>query len=175
VPAIADAFRGLASFIDSAPPPLLMLAMVVLTLPLHALIHELGHAGAALALRPGRVAVSVGAERPLVACAMGRMTIAFNPLVLPWRVSAACAYKTPSSQNEAALIAIAGPAASIATCILAWETVGRVDPGLLHAALWAWTLVSFVAAIANLVPYTFTDSRGHRGRSDGATILAALR
>jgi hypothetical protein len=171
VSAIEGALHG---FLDSSPPTLVMLTMVLLALPPNALVHELGHAGAALALRPGRVAVSVGSEQPLVVWDLGRMTIAVNPLVLPWRLGAACAYEAPETRAQAALIAFAGPAASMATCLLAWSALAFLGPGLLHAFLWGLTFVSLITTVVSLAPFSFNDAQGNRRGSDGAIILAAL-
>jgi hypothetical protein len=175
VSTIADFLRLLAIFLESGPTFLVTLAMLFLAMPPLVLVHELGHAGAALALRPGPVSVSVGAERPLVLCGIGRMTIAINPLMFPWRPRAVCGYKTPQSPGQAALIAFAGPAASIVACILGWDALTLVEPGLLHDFIWVWTFVSVMIAVLNLLPFTFKDSHGNRRGSDGAMILAALR
>lgn len=173
--AIADFLRQIAIFLEAGPALLITAVMLVLAMPPMALVHELGHAAAALALRPGPVAVSVGGERSLVVCNMGRMTIRINPLTLPWRSVGVTGFKPPESRAQASAIALAGPAASIVGCILGWDALTLVEPGLLHDFLWVFTLVSLTTAIFNLVPFTFKDSQGHRRRSDGATILAAIR
>ncbi len=172
---IADFLRQLAIFLESGPTFLVTFAMLFFAMPPLTVVHELGHAGAALALRPGPVSVSVGAERPLVLCSIGRMTIAINPVMLPWRPRAVCGYKPPETPGQAALIAFAGPAASIVACIVGWDALTLVEPGWFHDFLWVWTFVSFMVAIVNLVPFTFKDARGNRRGSDGALILAALR
>jgi hypothetical protein len=175
VSAFDNALRGFMTFMDSGPAPPILLGLILLTHPLLSLVHELGHAGAALALLPGRVAVTIGGQPPVVVRDLGRMTIALHPVMLPWRFHAACTYEAQGSRAETAVIALTGPAASLLTCIVMWSALVRVGPGLVHDVLFVMTLVSLVEAVGNLVPMTLTDSRGIRRRTDGATILAALR
>jgi hypothetical protein len=167
--------EGFMTLMDAAPPPWAWLVLFFLTEPLHALIHELGHGAAALALRPGRVAVAIGRRPPLVVWRLGRMTISFHLLMPLWRNHADCTHEAEGSRGEAALIALAGPAASLLTCIVAWSALVRVGSGLLHDLLFAMTFISFISAVGNLVPLTVTDYRGTRRRTDGAVIVAALR
>jgi hypothetical protein len=176
VSSIDQALHEFTNFMDGGPPPpWIVLPLFVLSQPLLALVHELGHAGAALALSSGRVAIAIGRYPPLVARDLGRMTIAFHPVAPILRNHAECTPPAPKSRTEDALVALAGPAASLVTCIVARSALVHVSPGLLHDALWMVTFLSLVATVGNLVPFTFTDSQGRRRRSDGATILAALR
>jgi hypothetical protein len=176
VSAIDLALHEFTNFMDGGPPPpWVVLPLFVLTKPLLALVHELGHAGAALALSSGRVAIAIGRRPPLIARDLGRLTIAFHPLAPVFRNHAECTHPAPRSRAEDALIALAGPAASLLTCVVARSALVHVSHGLLHDTLWMITFLSLVATVGNLVPFTFTDSQGRRRRSDGATIVAALR
>jgi hypothetical protein len=170
VSAVGHVLRELTTFVDSGPPPWFLLLLIFVTYPVVSLVHELGHAGAALALLPGRVAITVGGHQPLVACDLGRMALAIHPVALPWRFHATCAYEAPASRVESALIALAGPAASLLTAIGLSNALARAGAGLLHDVLWTLTFCSLGAAIVNLVPFTFTNRP-----SDGALIVAALR
>jgi hypothetical protein len=175
MPTLASFLSGLTNFIDAVPPPWVLLPLALLTQPILALVHELGHGAAALALLPGRVTVAIGRTPPLVTCNAQRMTIAFHPVAPFWRNSATCAWDGTASPTQAALIASAGPAASLLTCIVAWSALLLVGPSLLRDLLWVMAFVSLGSALGNLVPFTFKDSRGTPRRSDGAIIVAALR
>jgi hypothetical protein len=151
------------------------LALIFLTAPLLSLLHELGHAGAALVLLPGRVVVRVGGPKPLVIREAGRLTVGLHPVMVPWRFDAVCAYEAPGSRLETAVVALAGPAASLITGMVAASAFVRVEPGLPHDLLGVMTLASFFTVIVCLLPLTLTDSTGARLKTDGATVVAALR
>jgi len=151
------------------------LALIVLTAPLLSLLHELGHAAAALVLLPGRVIVRVGGSKPLVISEAGRLTVGLHPVMVPWRFDAVCAYEAPSSRLETALIALAGPAASLITGIVAVGAFVRVEPGFVHDLFGVMTAASFFTVVVCLLPLRLTDSTGTRLQTDGATVVAALR
>jgi len=98
VPALADFLRHVATFLEAGPGPFITLAMLFVVLPPLVLAHELGHAGAALALRPGQVTVSVGSRKRLVACTIGRLTVGMHVLMLPWRAGGLCGYTPQESR-----------------------------------------------------------------------------
>lgn len=176
MPALASVLSGLTNFIDAVPQPWVLLPLVLVIQPPLALVHELGHGAAALALLPGRVAVAIGRRPPLVVRRVRRMTIALHPVAPFWRNNATCAWEGRPSTTEAALIASAGPGASLLTSIIAWSAVLLVGgPGLPRDVLWVAAFVSLGSAIGNLVPFTFSDARGAPRRSDGAIIVAAFR
>lgn len=107
---------------------------------------------------------------------LGRITIRFHPLVLPWRFDAVCDDDTHQSRAEAVVIALAGPAASVATGIVAWVAL-RTTSGapVLDDVLAVATLGLFATAIVCLIPLTLTDTCGETMRTDGACVLAAMR
>jgi len=173
---IDHAVRGFQSFMDGGPPLPVSLALLFLTAPFLALLHELGHAVAALVLLPGRVVVQIGGgSKPMVVSEAGRLAVGFHPVMLPWRFDAVCAYEAPSSRVETAVIALAGPAASFITGTGAVSAFVRTESGLLHDLLGVMTLASFFTVVVCLVPLTLTDSTGARLQTDGATVVAALR
>ena len=138
--------------------------------------HELGHALAALVLLPGRVLIRVGGPQPLGAVDVGRMNVAFHPLVLPWRFDAVCSYDADSaSRAETVVIALAGPAASLVAGVFALNALEHAGPGLLHDVLRVATLLALGSVVICLVPLTLTDAQGTRLRTDGATVIDALR
>lgn len=173
---IDDALRGFTEFMDGGPSLPITLAIFLFTAPVLGLAHELGHALAALVLLPGRVLVQVGGPRPLLTGEAGRLTIAVHPLVLPWRFDAVCAYEdAPASRLETVVIALAGPAASFIVGMVSLSVYAQLEPGLLHTVVGLIALASFFSVVVCLVPMTLTDSRGMRLRTDGATVVAALR
>jgi hypothetical protein len=177
VSAVDGALRGFTSFMDSGPPPpWILLPLCLVTMPLLTLVHELGHAGAALALRPGRRVWVIVGHRPHLArphptdwVVLGPLAIAFS--LLPALGRNECVYDEPAaSRTERALIAFAGPVATLCACLIAWNGLIRVGPGLLHDLLWVVTWFELIAVVVNLWPFTFKDGT----RSDGANIVAAL-
>jgi hypothetical protein len=175
VSVIDQAVRGFENFMDKGPPLPVTLALIFLTAPLLSLLHELGHAGAALVLLPGRVVIRVGSSKPMLVHDAGRLTVGYHPVMAPWRFDAVCTYEAPSSRVETALIALAGPAASLVTGIVAASVFVRVEPGLLHDLFGVTMAASFFTVLICLVPMTLTDSTGAKLRTDGATVLAVLR
>lgn len=166
-----DILRGIP---EGVPPPWVLVPMLLLATAPLTVLHELGHAAAALALTPGRVGVAMGRQPSLAACSVGRMTVACHPVMLPWRLHAGCVHDPASPAREAA-IALAGPASSLLSCIVAASALVRVESGLVYDALFVMTYVALFTAVGNLVPLTFTDSRGARTRTDGAIVVDALR
>jgi hypothetical protein len=78
--------------------------------------------------------------------------------------------------RDVLLIALAGPAASLAgTVISAWALSAASPPGVVHDLLWAATLTG-VFGVLNLVPLRLQEGRtGPTFRSDGRLALDALR
>jgi hypothetical protein len=171
-----DGVRGFMNFMDSGPSIPLTLAIALLLAPVLGLIHDLGHATAALVLLPGRVLVRVGGPQPLGAVDVGRMNVSFHPLVLPWRFDAVCSYEADSaSRAETIAIALAGPAASLVAGVFALNALEHAGSGPLHDVLKVATLLSLGSVVVCLLPFTLTDSQGTRLRTDGATAIDALR
>ena len=171
--AVDTILRGFANFMDSMPPVVNFLPLAFLVVPPLALIHELGHAAAALVLRPGeRVGVVVGRPPHLVRFVLGgRLFIAYRPLLPLWRIDGVCIYENMASPTVHAVIASAGPAATLATCLIAWNALALVGPGMLHDILWTIVLFELFSFVGNMLPLTSQDGK----RSDGATILAGFR
>jgi hypothetical protein len=161
------------TFTDGGPPSIwILVAMYLLTMPCLALVHELGHAAAALALRPGAVVVAIGRPPHLLHLILGRMTILFDPWIGLWGAQAECAHQRAETRKQDALIAAAGPAASLLACIVTRSMLVRLEPGLLHDAL-AVITVYLLSGVFNLIPISFTR-HGTRVRSDGRIIVDAL-
>jgi hypothetical protein len=174
VSVIQQAAHAFITFMDGGPPPAwILVSFYLLTMPFLLLLHELGHAAAALALRPGGVAVGIGREPHLFHIVLGRLMVAFHPWVGFWRAHGVCMYQRPESRTEDAIIAAAGPAASLLACIVTRTMLVNVSPGLLHDALAVMTLYLLSTGVVSLVPRSF-DRHGTRMRSDGGLIVDAL-
>lgn len=173
---IDQLLRDFVEFMDDLPPFPVLLAILVCVGPFLTLAHELGHALAALLLLPGRVVVLVGHREPLAAFELGRLTVGFHPLTVPGRFDGMCAYD-PSGErrSDTALIALAGPAASLVTGLFAWSLLGAVPGGLVHDVVAVVVATEIFSVIVCLTPLTLTDSKGITLRTDGASALAALR
>lgn len=174
---VDELLRSFVDFMDGLPSIPLMLAIALATAPLLALFHELGHAVVAVSRLPGRVHVTVGGEDSLISFELGRIAVSLHPLVLPWRFDGVCAYETESeSRVDAIVIALAGPAASLAVGISGFALVGAVTmASWLEIFIAVASFNSVGMAIICLVPMTLTDTRGTTLRTDGANVLAALR
>ena len=153
---------------------LFFITIAVAAAPL-ALVHELGHALAAVTRLPGPVTVRVGRDKPLVTFAIGRITIRFHPFVAPWRWHCYCCFASLPGRTDMVWIALAGRAASIATGLLAIAACSLIGTGTVHEIASYIAFDSLFTGLLCLVPMTLTDSRGLRLRTDGALALAALR
>jgi hypothetical protein len=121
--------------------------------------------------------VAIGQPPPLATAQLGRITICFHPVLLPWRFDAVCAYDDgPASRADAALIALAGPAASLLTGLAAWAAL-LASPGatMVDGVLGIVAFASLATTLVCLTPLTLTDSSGTTLRTDGAVVLTAVR
>jgi hypothetical protein len=167
----------LVHFMDGLPSLPVLLVIAVLVEPALMLLHELGHAVAAASRLPGPVLVRVGGERPLLSGSLGRVRLLLHPIVLPWRFDGRCVYDARSqTRADAVVIALAGPAASFASGLLAWmalHSLGTASP--LHALFEVATFLALGTGLICLVPLTLHDAKGTRLRTDGAIVVAAMR
>jgi hypothetical protein len=152
-----------------------------LVTPLLVVVHELGHAVAAVALTPQRVMIRIGGEPYLVRFALGRIDVRFHPTGYIAHCDLDTRVITP---GRLALVALAGPVTSIAFA-------GAVAP--LAVALYGGSFVLFwivaVAAaeslfigVSNAVPFQHLPSwwpgglqTDEDGPSDGLLALSALK
>lgn len=177
VPREADVIFDFARFIDGLPSIPVLLAIVVIVEPVLILLHELGHAAAAVSRLPGPVVVRVGGVKPLITINMGRVQLRLHPIVVPWRFDGQCIYETRfQTRADAVVIALAGPALSLATGLLAWLALGFTGAASpLHSILQVATLLAVGSGVLCLIPLTLQDTKGTRLRTDGALVVAALR
>jgi hypothetical protein len=157
--------------------PTLLLAWCVAILlagPVVLLVHELGHALAALALTRGPVVVQTG-RRSFLTPRIGRLTLALGPGGLQ---AGACWHLAPDTPRAEAIIAAAGPLASLSTALLAGGACLAFDPpraaGL---ALPALAVLGALDAIGNLWPALHPARRTVTGapqESDGRIVARCL-
>jgi hypothetical protein len=164
-----------ADFMDGISWPLFFVTLAVVAAPL-ALVHELGHAVIAVLRLPGQVIVRVGGDNPTATLDLGRIAVRFHPIVRPWRADAVCLISDTASRADTVLIALGGPAASIAAGLLAFAGAQSVvTSGTAHDILTYVAIEGLFSGFLCLVPMTLTDSRGVRMRTDGALAIRAIR
>lgn len=155
-----------------APLPSLLQLMVAL--PVSVLLHELAHAGMALALTRGKVLVVVG-YGPGMKLHMGRLALHVSPLA----ASGCCVHRATRESSDRAIIAAAGPVASIFLAVLGWR-VAEALAGSHPFVAGMFAALGVVGAFTTLltalpVRYPAALAIGDDRDSDGMTVLRALR
>ena len=147
---------------------------ILLAGPLVMLIHELGHAVAALVLTRGPVVVQTG-RRAFLTPRIGRLTLAIGPGGLQ---AGACWHRAPDTQGREAVIAAAGPIASLALATIAGCACLALDPSRTAGlALAAIAVLGILDAIGNLIPLLHPARRTVTGapqESDGRIVARCL-
>ena len=150
------------------------LLTLLIALPLAVLGHELAHAGMALATTRGKVLVIVG-YGPGVSMSLGRLALRLSPFA----ASGCCFHRATRASSDRALIAAAGPIASLLIAVLGWRTgqaIGdeHVFLGGLCTSLGA---VSGVMTLLTALPVRYPSSLAVGGSpdSDGLTVVKTLR
>jgi len=148
----------------------------LLTLMPSILVHEVGHAIAALRLTDGPVLVKVGRPRSLIRFRVGRMLFGLHPLMsfgVPF--AGFCAHAPASSRGRVVVIALAGPAASLFLAGAMGALALSASAGSTARAAFAFVaMLATIEVVHNLVPRTKTKG-GMTVRSDGLVALDALR
>ncbi len=157
--------------------PTLLLAWclaILLVGPLVMLLHELGHALAALALTRGPVVLQTG-RRAFVTTRVGRLTLALGPAGIQ---AGACWHLAPESRRAEAAIAAAGPLASVITATAAGAACLLLQPPRLALlALAALAVLAALDALGNLWPALHPPKRTVTGapqESDGRIVARCL-
>jgi hypothetical protein len=154
--------------------PLPSLLQLLIATPIAVLLHELAHAGMALALTRGKVLVVVG-YGPGMKLHLGRLALHVSPLA----ASGCTVHRATQESTDRAIIAAAGPIASLLLGVVGWrasEALAGSNLFLagLFAALGAASI--FITALTAVpVRYPATIAIGDDRDSDGLTVLRALR
>lgn len=153
--------------------PLPSLLQLLIATPIAVLLHELAHAGMALALTRGKVLVVVGFG-PAMKLHLGRLALRVSPLA----ASGCTVHRATHGSSDRAIIAAAGPIASLMLAVIGWRASEAISgshlflAGLL-AALGAASL--FITALTAVpVRYPAAVAIGDDRDSDGLTVVRAL-
>ena len=154
--------------------PLPSLLQLLLATPAAVLLHELAHAGMALSLTRGRVLVVVG-YGPGMKVTLGRLALHVSPLA----ASGCCVHRAMRDSTDRAIIAAAGPVASLLLAALGWR-VSQVlagDHDFLAGICSALGLTGAAIALLTALPmrYPAAVAVGDDRDSDGMTVWRALR
>ncbi|MGZ4268062.1 MAG: metalloprotease [Solirubrobacteraceae bacterium] len=161
---------------DGAPSPVPLAALFLAVGLVSTLVHELGHALAARSLVDTDVLIRIGDRVPLGTVRFGRVAVDLNAIATPRRAAGvAYADLSQATPRDMLLIALAGPAASLAqvpVIALCWVATG----GLLHTAFAIVIAQGVFAGAFNLVPRRRRDATtGGSICSDGWHAREALR
>jgi hypothetical protein len=164
-------------FMDMMPRGAWLLVLFVAVGIPTTLIHELGHAATARRRLGGDVAVSVGNTTPLATLRWGRVTANINAFSKPGAVAGSASISaSQATARDVLLIALAGPAASLAQFAICAPLYAMVSPGLLHDVLWMATAGGAGGFLINLVPMRLHENdTGRTIATDGRLALDALR
>jgi hypothetical protein len=161
-------------FMDAMPAvPIAVLATMVVAVPV-TLVHELGHALMARRRLDTEVDVQVGTSGRIATVRLGRIAAEIHAWGMPGRVAGQAAFDgSAATALDAALIALAGPAASLigfVVCACAWSATSG---GIVRDLLWAATLEGAGASLVNLIPMALHEHGGRVVRTDGRVVLDA--
>jgi hypothetical protein len=169
--------QRIVDFMDALPPVPVLFVLAVLVTPPLVVIHELGHALAALWQTDGPVFVRIGAKERGWALRTGRFSMEAGPSEVEL-AAGFCAYDgTRCSPVGRAVIAMSGPLASLIGAVAAALLWGATS-GPVRDVFAAATLGGVLAGVINAMPLTFERTRnGTKSmlRLDGLHALEALR
>jgi hypothetical protein len=175
--AATDAQRVVENFARLMESNILLVvgATGVVGVPLLVLIHELGHALAAVARTTGRVEVYVGREPAMANFRVGRVGVHLHPNLHGAARLGFCQHRQPGRRLDRVLIALAGPVASLVGGIVALLAASATSH-FVQTAFLVLAALSFWITVACLVPMTYRKKGGLQAvDSDGRLILNALR
>jgi hypothetical protein len=142
------------------------------------LLHEFGHAFAAVNLLGEDVEVEAGNYGRFAELQLGRITVTMNAIAADPTKPAGYAEFDASraTARDVLLIALAGPAASLLGTLLTALVLYATSPGWVLAMLLWTTILVGVIGVLNAAPFRYqTTRRSPMMRSDGLLALDALR
>lgn len=164
-------------FMNAGPQSLVTFLLVLIVVsPVMTLLHELGHATAAIHLLGDEVEVKVGKVGKLLDARIGVLRLRVNGFAPLVGVQGHAMFnQARASAREVIVIALAGPATS-ACALLASALVLAVMPaGLMHDLAWMAACFNAIAFL-NVLPLEFTTKRGEPPTpTDGLVALRAGR
>lgn len=166
-----------ARFVRASPSlPATLVCLAVAGVPV-TMLHELGHGIIARRLLGGEVRITIGTAGKIADVRLGQINMAVNALSHPGRRAGHASFAAPrASARDIAMIALAGPAASLLGCALTgWALSASQSTGIAHDLLWGATAAG-AFCVLNIIPFEFQEHRrGRRLRSDGLVALRAAR
>jgi hypothetical protein len=147
---------------------------LLIALPLAVLGHELAHAGMALATTRGKVLVVVG-YGPGLSFNFGRLALRLSPLA----ASGCCVHRATRESSDRALIAAAGPIASLLLAVLGLRAGQAINDAHVFLAGLCTSLgaVSTVITALTALPVRYPSALaiGDSRDSDGMTVVKTIR
>jgi hypothetical protein len=158
-------------------PSLLLLFVAGL---LVTVIHEGGHLLAAVATGQGEIATRLGSHGTIIDRRLGEIRLRVGILGAPWRPAGSVTFDAARTTARAmAVIAAAGPAASILGAVLTGYLVSHAGTGIAAELLAVATVFGLLVGLGNLIPFTVHEGTrrapGPRLQSDGLHLRDALR
>lgn len=168
--------EAIVNYIDNGPGFLVTMVYVFVAGYPMVLLHEFGHAVAAVRLLGEDVQVEVGKVGKLAELQLGRIAVSMNAIGPPGQAGVAEFDGSRATARDVLLIAIAGPAASLMGVLVTVFVLYAASPsGVFAGLLWAATFMG-VIGVLNLVPFRYqVTRRAPASRSDGLLALDAAR
>jgi Peptidase M50B-like len=152
----------------AAVPRQSLLAIILVLWPLVVLVHEAGHAAAALVLTRGPVTIRLGGDQPAMKLRAWRVAVSID---LPgvWLGGGVAGWRGSLGRASRAAITFAGPLATLVSGAVAAAVAASIGP---ERRLAHWCVVfAFQSLLTALV--TLTPVFGER--NDGSKLLAIWR
>lgn len=150
---------------------ILIALVLVATVPLVTLVHELGHGWAAMALTTGPVGVDVGSQRGATTVSAGRLTVSVSFTGL----GGICRFDASRlSRRRAVAVVLAGPAANVVLAAVLTFAALAVS-GVGHWLLLDLAAISALQFLGNLIPGHALGGLNHGRANDGLRAWSLVR
>jgi len=157
---------GWLAHFTTASAPLRAQLLWLVAGPLAALLHECGHALAAMRLTPDAVEDRVTSKRWAIPIVSGR----FHAVLRPFAGAPSDRFLERTAPGPCAAVIAAGPAASLAGFMLSLALASGASPSGLRGQLFGTLALCCLSSVLNLAPM-----RVGRLASDGAQLIRAVR